>query len=402
MDQRIWKWIERGLELLILLVFLMAGCSPSQQEMAAKDKLERARSLYLKAKANPDVPAYAPAALADAGKTLQAAEQTKDYKMMEHRSYLAGKKSQIAMTLAEGNRAEREREALSKEAVELQLQVREQEIRLARKEAEARTREAEHARLAAAAEAARAERSRREAEEARSIALAEAEKADKARLMALLEVERAEKAKREAEQARAIALAEAAVAEGAKREAAERAKETERARRESEAKAREAEQSRLLALAEAAKAEQAKAEMGQLSRELSDLKAKQTERGIVLTMGDVLFEFGKSELSSVAIRNVDKLADFLQQHPARNLLIEGHTDSVGLDEFNLALSEKRANVVRDQLVAKGIAAERITTMGYGKKYPVAGNDTPAGRQQNRRVEVVILNEGVTPETQFRQ
>ena len=127
-----------------------------------------------------------------------------------------------------------------------------------------------------------------------------------------------------------------------------------------------------------------------------------TERGIVLTMGDVLFEFGKSELSSVAIRNVDKLADFLQQHPARNLLIEGHTDSVGSDEFNRVLSEKRANAVRDQLVAKGIVAERITTMGYGKKYPMAGNDTPAGREQNRRVEVVILNEGVTPETQFRQ
>ena len=416
MDQTIGKWIKRGLGLLIPLVFLMAGCSPSQQEMAAKDKLERVRSLYLKARANPDVQAYAPAALDDAGKTLQAAEQTKDYKMMEHLSYLAEKKSQIAMTLAERNMAEKEREALSREAIELQLQIREHQIGLAREEAEARTREAEQARQAAAAEAARAERSRREAEEARIIALAEAEKADKARLMALLEVERAEKAKREAEQARAIARAEAAVAEGAKREAAERAKETERARKEAEAMAREterarkeveamareAEQARFLVVAETEKADQAKAEMDQLSRELSDLKAKQTERGIVLPMGDVLFEFGKSELSLVAIRNVNKLADFLQQYPARNLLIEGHTDSVGSEEFNLALSEKRANGVRDQLVAKGIAAERITPMGYGKKYPVAGNDTPAGRQQNRRVEVVILNEGVTPETQFRQ
>ena len=199
MDQTIGKWIKRGLGLLIPLVFLMAGCSPSQQEMAAKDKLERVRSLYLKARANPDVQAYAPAALDDAGKTLQAAEQTKDYKMMEHLSYLAEKKSQIAMTLAERNMAEKEREALSREAIELQLQIREHQIGLAREEAEARTREAEQARQAAAAEAARAERSRREAEEARIIALAEAEKADKARLMALLEVERAEKAKREVE-----------------------------------------------------------------------------------------------------------------------------------------------------------------------------------------------------------
>ena len=209
-----------------------------------------------------------------------------------------------------------------------------------------------------------------------------------ARLMALQEVERADKAKREAEKARSIALAESAEAERAKREATERAQEAERARKEAEAKAREAEQTR--------------SEMDELSRELSDLKAKQTERGIVLTMGDVLFESGKASLSSEAVRNVEKLAGFLQQHPSRNLLIEGHTDSVGSDEFNQGLSEKRAGAVKDQLVASGVNPERITTIGYGKRHPVAGNDTTAGRQQNRRVEVIILNEGVAPETQFRQ
>jgi OOP family OmpA-OmpF porin len=388
MDRTIGKWIKRGLGLLISLALVITSCAPSQQEMAARSKLELARAAYLDAKANPVLETHAPVALGEARRTLDAAEQTKDYKMMEHLSYLAEIKSKTALILAEGNRAEKEKEALSREAIELQLQIREHEIELARKEAEARTREAEQARQAATAEAARAERLRREAEEARGIALAEAEKADRARLTALQEVERADKAKREAERARSIALAEAAEAERAKREAAERAQEVEQARKEAEARAREA--------------EQARAEMDQLSRELSDLKAKQTERGIVLTMGDVLFESGKASLSSEAVRNVEKLAGFLQQHPARNLLIEGHTDSVGSDEFNLGLSEKRAGAVKDQLVASGVNQERITTIGYGKRYPVAGNDTTAGRQQNRRVEVVILNEGVAPETQFRQ
>jgi OOP family OmpA-OmpF porin len=388
MDQTTERWIRGGLGLLVPFILLVPGCAPSQQEMLAKNKLERARAVYLEVKGNPVVEAYAPMALSDARKTLDAAEQTKDYKIMEHLSYLAEIKSQTALVLAEGSVAEKEREVLSREAVELQLWMREHEIELARKEVEARTREADQARLVAAAEAARADRSRKDAEEARRIALAETEKADRARLMALQEVERADKAKREAERARSIALAEAAEAEKAKREAAERAQEAERARKEAEAKVRETEQTR--------------AEMDQLSRELSDLKAKQTERGIVLTMGDVLFESGKASLSSEAVRNVEKLAGFLQQHPSRNLLIEGHTDSVGSDEFNVGLSEKRAGAVKDQLVASGINQERITTIGYGKQYPVAGNDTPAGRQQNRRVEVVILNEGVAPETQFRQ
>jgi len=388
MDRTARKWINRGLGLPLMVVLLIASCAPSQQEMRARSRLEMARTAYLEAKANPLVETHAPAVLGDARRTLDAAEQTTDYKRMEHLSYLAERKAQIAVILAEQDKAGKEIEALRREAFELQLRIREHEIDLTRKEAEARTREAEQARQAAAAEASRAERLRREAEEARRIALAEAEKADRARLMALQEVERADQARREAERARAIALAEAAEAERAKREAGERRQEAEQARQEAEAKAREA--------------EQARTEMDQLSRELSALKTKQTERGIVLTMGDVLFESGKATLSSEAVRNVEKLAGFLQQHPARNLLIEGHTDSVGSDEFNLGLSEWRASAVKNQLVAGGVNQERITTIGYGKRYPVAGNDTTVGRQQNRRVEVVILNEGVAPESQFRQ
>jgi len=176
---------------------------------------------------------------------------------------------------------------------------------------------------------------------------------------------------------------------------------TAEAERAARAKA-EAEQARQAAAAEAERAARAKAEADQLMKEMADLKAKQTERGIVLTMGEVLFATGKSELSAAARQSVNKLADFLQKHPDRNVLIEGHTDSTGSDELNMSLSQKRADAVKEALTGKRVDPRRITAKGYGKKYPVASNDTSAGRSQNRRVEVIILNEGVKPETQFRQ
>ncbi len=94
---------------------------------------------------------------------------------------------------------------------------------------------------------------------------------------------------------------------------------------------------------------------------MSTLKAKQTERGIVLTMGEMLFATGKSNLSTEAKRSVDKLAEFLQKHPDRNVLIEGHTDSTGNDELNMTLSQERADAGKDALAAGGVSGDRITT-----------------------------------------
>jgi outer membrane protein OmpA-like peptidoglycan-associated protein len=99
---------------------------------------------------------------------------------------------------------------------------------------------------------------------------------------------------------------------------------------------------------------------------------------------------------------MDKLAEFLQKNQNRSLLVEGHTDSVGNDEYNQGLSEQRAASVKTALVKSGIAIERIVAIGYGKKYPLASNAAAAGKQQNRRVEAIILNEGVKPESQFRK
>jgi outer membrane protein OmpA-like peptidoglycan-associated protein len=354
--------IRRGLGLLIpvsLLVFIgVTGCT-SLQEIRAKESLQRAGDAYSKAKANPNVEAYAPALVTEAGYMIQEARQAKSFVEMEQLGYLAEKKSQTALSIAEGKVVEKEIETLRKEEADVLMQKRLLEAKLAKTEAEAKAREAEQARSAAAREAATAEKSKKEAEQSRASALAEAEKA--------------ERSKKEAEQARSSALAEA--------------EKAEKARMEAEARAREAEQT--------------KAEVDQFLKELSELQGKMTERGIVLTMGDVLFAFGKADLASGAVRNVDKLAAFLEKHPKRNVLIEGHTDSVGSDEFNQTLSQKRADAVKEVLTAKGVSPDRILTKGYGKQFPVASNDTESGRQLNRRVEVLILNEGINPESAVR-
>ena len=134
---------------------------------------------------------------------------------------------------------------------------------------------------------------------------------------------------------------------------------------------------------------------GALENELADLKAKQTDRGMVLTLGDVLFDTGRATLKAGAMRTVDELAAFLQQHPERKVLIEGYTDSVGSDDLNLDLSQRRAEAVRDALTRRNVPFDHVQVHGLGERYPVASNDTGAGRQLNRRVEVVFSNNGGT-------
>ena len=307
MNHMTWIRIKSGMGILLpfgLLLLFIAGCGPSQKEMMAKDQMDRAKKAYAEAKANPNVEAYAPMELQEAGKAVQEAEKAKETEDILQMGYIAERKTQFAVTTADGKVAERDIDKLNVEKAEMN----------ARKQ----TLEAERARKAAAAE-----------------------------------TEKAAKAKSAAEM-------------------------------------------------EAAKAAKAKAESDQLMKELASLKAQQTERGIVLTIGDVLFATGKADLSANADKSVAKLAEFLKKNPNRNVLIEGHTDSVGKDDSNLALSQKRADSVKAKLVADGIEAGRITTVGYGKKFPVASNDTKAGKAQNRRVDVVILNEGVKAESQMRK
>ncbi len=140
-----------------------------------------------------------------------------------------------------------------------------------------------------------------------------------------------------------------------------------------------------------AAADDASARSAQLQQQLDDLNARPTDRGIVLTLGDVLFTSGKAELKPGAAGHLGKLALFLDKYPDRTVLIEGHTDSIGTDDYNVDLSRRRAEAVRDYLTGQGIGAVRLTTAGRGKSEPVADNASASGREQNRRVEVVISN-----------
>jgi len=129
----------------------------------------------------------------------------------------------------------------------------------------------------------------------------------------------------------------------------------------------------------------------ELQRQIDDLQAKATDRGLVLTLGDVLFTTGMSNLNGGATSSLDKLASFLNHYPDRSAIIEGHTDNVGSDDYNQDLSQRRADSVKSYLTGHGIGSMRLAAYGKGEGQPLAGNDSAAGRQQNRRVEVIIDN-----------
>ena len=372
-----YYFMSLSISVLLSVILLAMGCATVPEKNPA---LDRARVVYEQAVANPEVEKNAPVAMYEAGQALKKAEQAKDVEEMNYLSYIAERKVQIAIAEAEEKTAEKEREALNKEKDKIVLQARELEIKRALNLAETRALEAERAKKETEAKALEIERAKGEAE-------ALARQAEKAR-------KEAEARALEIQQAKGEAEAKALEAEKSKKEAEARALELEKAKKEADTKRLEAELART-------KAEEAIAQRKQLETELSELKAKQTEKGIVLTLGDILFETGKANLMPGAMHSIDILADFLRKYPKRNVLIEGFTDSTGTETYNLGLSQQRADAVRDSLRASGIATERITTKGYGKQFPVASNKTPAGRQQNRRVEIIILDEGVSAEKMMR-
>jgi outer membrane protein OmpA-like peptidoglycan-associated protein len=208
--------------------------------------------------------------------------------------------------------------------------------------------------------------------------------------------------------AEAAAKADAAAAERAKQQAeiqrlqAERdAAQQAQARAEAEAAQHtaqlQAQQDQLKAKQAEAAAEQAEKEKEQLRAQLLDqfnriLPTTDTPRGLKVNMADVLFDFGKYDLKGPAREALAKMSGIVIAHPGLKLAVEGYTDSVGSDTFNLTLSQNRADTVRAFLVNQGLDPNTITATGYGKSNPVASNDTAEGRQQNRRVEIIISGE----------
>jgi len=251
----------------------------------------------------------------------------------------------------------------------------------------------QHAEDEAQAQAA-AEKAAAEARAAKARADAEAEAKRRAE---------AEEAQRQAEAAKAEAERMKAEAEQAAQEAARQKEEAEKAKAEALA------QQQALA-AEAAKAQQAAAQSEQLrqqaEKEKQELRARllqqlntilatrDTARGLIANMSDVLFKTGSYELLPGARERLAKVSGIVLAYPSLHLQVEGHTDSVGGDEYNQQLSEKRAGAVRDYLIQQGISADAIEARGFGKTVPIASNDTPEGRQQNRRVELVLSGDAI--------
>jgi outer membrane protein OmpA-like peptidoglycan-associated protein len=309
---------------------MLAGCNslPTHNSL-----LDEARNDYRNAQANPQVASLAAGELSQAGDSLDRANgawsKDEDKALVDHLAYVAKQQVAIARETADQKAAER---AVADAAAERDA------VRL-----EARTREADLA-----------QRNARESQ-------------------------------RESQ--------------AAQRRAQDSQLQSEAAQRSAEASQRRAESERLAANAAQIDAQVARqqtdavqARTAQLEAQLKEMDAKKTDRGMVVTLGDVLFDTDRAELKSGGIRNVQKLADFFRQYPQRNVMIEGFTDSTGSDIHNQRLSDRRADTVRTALIGMGMDSERITWRGYGESFPVAGNETAAGRQLNRRVEVVVSDE----------
>lgn len=144
---------------------------------------------------------------------------------------------------------------------------------------------------------------------------------------------------------------------------------------------------------------QALAQLRSLVAEITNLQ--ETQRGLVISLSDILFDVGKSTLKAGSQASISRIAAVLTQYPQHQILVEGHTDHTGSDDFNLGLSRDRAHSVRAALIAGGVDASKISAEGYGESRPVASNDTPAGRQQNRRVEIVIVGAGTVADAMQR-
>lgn len=172
-----------------------------------------------------------------------------------------------------------------------------------------------------------------------------------------------------------------------------RTAEAESAKRSAEQAQSEAEAARARAEQAHAATQDAQAQASALAAQLAELQAKQTERGMIITLGDVLFNTDQAVLTAQGQATVQKLATILRDNPERTVLVEGFTDSTGSTAHNLELSQRRAESVRAALSQAGIDRSRVETRGYGEAYPVAGNAAAGDRQLNRRVEIVLSEAG---------
>jgi len=319
-----------------LAVAVIAACASN----APNASLESARVVVNQTAGNPEVVRRAPLELKAARDTIDRADgvwrSDRDEGEVNHLAYLATQRAEVARNLARSRQVDEDVKDANSAGDKLRL--------------EARTREAEKARMDATAAQNQTQTAQAQARQSQIDAANAQQNAVAATRMAA------------ADRAQSVAAQEAAAAE------------------------------RLRAEQAAGTANAAQERVRQLEAQLRDIEGKQTERGLLVTLGDVLFAFNKAELTPQAGPRLDKLATFLKQFPQRKLLVEGYTDAVGTDTYNIELSERRSEAIREALIARGVDTTRVVTKGYGKAYPVADNTSADGRALNRRVEVVIADE----------
>lgn len=327
---------NRYLPLSLLAAGILAGCSTVPPKSTA---LDEARGLYTSAQTNPQVVSLAPVELQRAGQTLEKADAALgkgEDAEVNQLAYVAKQQVAIAQETAKRKAAEQSIASATAQRDQVRLAARTAEAEAAKRQAAVAQKTAEEQATELAAARARAQR-------------------DQALIAAKLS-------------------------------------EAETARQQAAAAQQTAEQQAAALAAARTQQERDQALIAQQEQQLKELDAKQTPRGMVITLGDVLFAVNKAELSAGGVRNVQKLADFLNRYPQRKVLIEGHTDSTGSRSINQPLSERRADAVRSALVGMGIGVDRIETRGYAEDYPVASNNDAAGRQMNRRVEIILSDD----------
>jgi outer membrane protein OmpA-like peptidoglycan-associated protein len=337
----------------LIAVAILSGCN----SVPKNSSLTEAHSSYNNARSSPQVTSLAAVELKDASDTLNKADAAlnkgENGATVDHLAYIANQQVGIAQETAKRKTSE--------------LAITNAGVKRDKARLEARTAEADTAKQQVAV--MQGEAAQKTAELAERTAEADAAEQQVANSRKIADQQAAALAKRTAE----VKAAEQQVANVGKI----------------------ADQQAAALVAANANAERDSALIAQQEtqlKELKELNAKKTDRGLVITLGDVLFSSNKAQLKSGGTRNVLKLAYFLKQHPQHKVLVEGYTDSTGSDSLNQKLSDQRANNVRTALIGMGISGDRVITHGYGKTFPVASNDTAASRQLNRRVEIIISDD----------
>lgn len=320
----------------VLLALWLAACA-SGPSIESRDALNNLRSDLAQLRSEDGLSERVPLALAEAERAVRAAgADGLDSDERRHRVWLAEKRIEIARAEDARARAQRQLDQVSDTRTQLLLNASRLEVRQAREEAE----------------------------QARRVSVATQEEIERARLAAMTADELRAAATRREQEAR---------------------EEVAQARRLTEAQATEIE----LARREAELAAEAAAS---LQRRLELMELRQTDRGTVITLGDVLFASGQITLESDARARLDDVAELLDSEPQKRVRIEGHTDSTGAADLNQRLSQQRAEAVMAALIELGIAAERIQAIGMGEAFPIASNETAEGRSRNRRVDVILLDD----------